>query len=260
MKKTMRTNYNVSGIYEILNIQTNKRYIGSAVNIRLRWKTHRRRLRRGTHDSKYLQSSFNKRGLDSFKFGIIEIVDDRSDLLIREQFWMDHFKCYDREFGYNHLKIAGSNWMKEVSDVTREKLSKSHMGKKRSIEAHNKIVKSMCKQVYQLDKSSLRILNTFESCKQAEEKTGVQKQLISMCCRGITKSAKGYYWTYDMSTFKIPERYNKTPKRTRYLRELATGNSWKTIKDAGSSLGLTKNQVYSWIKWNKIEYYYEDNY
>lgn len=39
------------GIYSILNIKTNKMYIGSAVNIGRRWARHRHMLRHGAHHS-----------------------------------------------------------------------------------------------------------------------------------------------------------------------------------------------------------------
>jgi len=256
----MRINNNVAGIYRITNKVTGKHYVGSSTNIRIRWKSHRRMLREGTHDSKHLQSSFNKRGFDAFEFVIIEKVNDLNDLLEYEQKWIDFYKSYDRLYGYNSRKIASSNWMISVSDETRDKLRISHLGKKRTKEAHEKIIASMSKKVYQIDKKTLKQINEFTSCKEASEKTGIGRQIISTACRGITKSAKGYYWTYDIDNFKKPEKYNVRPKITRFIIDQDTGNEWRTIKEAGEYLNLTKNQVYSLIKWKKLKYDYRENY
>jgi group I intron endonuclease len=256
----MQKGLNISGIYQIKNKTNGKSYIGSSINIRLRWKDHRRKLRKGIHHSKHLQSSFDKYGLDSFEFLIIEKVDDLNNLLKSEQKWIDFYQSYDRLYGYNSRKFASSNWMLSVSDETREKLKKSHLGKKRSKECHKKILASISKKVYQLDKETLEKINEFSSCKEGEEKTGIARQLISMACRGITKSAKGYCWTYDIDNFKKPEKYNILPKVTRFIIDQDTGNEWKTIKEAAEYLNLTKNQIYSLIKWKKLIYEYRKNY
>ena len=50
----------ISGIYEIRNIITGDRYIGSSVDILKRFTTHKRFLKQGSHHSIILQNSFNK--------------------------------------------------------------------------------------------------------------------------------------------------------------------------------------------------------
>jgi len=54
-----------SGIYQIKNTVNGKRYIGSAVNIKMRFQEHKKSLKKGTN-SKRLQHSWNKHGADSF--------------------------------------------------------------------------------------------------------------------------------------------------------------------------------------------------
>jgi excinuclease UvrABC nuclease subunit len=46
---------NASGVYQILCVPTGKVYVGSASNLRIRWREHRWALNRGTHHSEYLQ-------------------------------------------------------------------------------------------------------------------------------------------------------------------------------------------------------------
>ena len=64
------------GIYIIENIDDKKVYIGSSVNLENREYKHFWMLGKGIHDNNHLQNSFDKFGLDSFKFSIIEECDE----------------------------------------------------------------------------------------------------------------------------------------------------------------------------------------
>jgi group I intron endonuclease len=92
------------GIYIILNTENGKFYLGSAVNIHARWNHHRGQLRRGVHENRHLQSAWTKYGEAAFHFEIVEFVEDRLWLLIREQLWLNETRCW--ETGYNLSKEA----------------------------------------------------------------------------------------------------------------------------------------------------------
>jgi group I intron endonuclease len=76
-------------IYKIRNIVNGKFYVGSTVDSRVRFQTHKRRLKKGTHQSPHLQAAWDKYGEDCFKFEIVEYVDDPEKLLAAEQVWLD---------------------------------------------------------------------------------------------------------------------------------------------------------------------------
>lgn len=95
-----------SGIYIIKNIKTNKIYIGSANNFKLRFIKHRRLLRANCHHSQHLQNAYNKDTEDAF---IFDILEETSDLTIREQYYLDLYKSYDRTIGYNISPTAYNN-------------------------------------------------------------------------------------------------------------------------------------------------------
>jgi len=99
----------ITGIYWIRNLINNKVYIGSAVCLTSRKNGHKRNLMRNKHPNKHLQLSVNKYGYKNFIFEIIEKLENNEKLLEREQYWLDLYKSYDREKGYNYRKIAQSN-------------------------------------------------------------------------------------------------------------------------------------------------------
>lgn len=109
-----------SGIYEITNIVSGKKYIGSSVNIKKRWKEHKYELKNNIHPNQHLQNSYNKHGVDVFIFKKIESVEP-CFLIKREQYYIDK---YDFKSLYNIAPNAGSPLGIKVSEKTKKKLSK----------------------------------------------------------------------------------------------------------------------------------------
>lgn len=124
---------NVSGIYQIKNLINGKIYIGSAVSFSDRWKVHRFDLRNNKHHNKYLQRAWDKYNEENFEFTVLELVADKNNLLMREQFWMDETQCYDPKIGYNLSKHAGSRLGVKASEETKKKMSELHKGNKYSL-------------------------------------------------------------------------------------------------------------------------------
>lgn len=118
-----------SGIYKIVNLVNGKVYVGSAVNLRKRKSYHLCDLRKGIHKNQHLQKSFNKHGEISFKFCIVEIVDDKSQLIEREQYYIDLHNATNRKHGFNIRLFASSNLGMEHSIESKIKISESRKGK-----------------------------------------------------------------------------------------------------------------------------------
>ena len=112
-----------SGIYEIVCLVTNDRYIGSAIDIKRRWREHKSYLNRNLNFCPHLQKAWNKYGESNFIFSIIEEVD--VDLLIeREQYYIDTEKPK-----YNVCKIAGNTLGRKHTEETKKKISETCMGR-----------------------------------------------------------------------------------------------------------------------------------
>jgi group I intron endonuclease len=93
---------NASGIYAVVNMNDGKQYVGSAVNIRRRWRKHGRHLERGVHHNEHLQRAWNRDGGGAFQWSVLELVPDRSLLVEREQAYLDR-----NRHGYNLCDRAG---------------------------------------------------------------------------------------------------------------------------------------------------------
>lgn len=127
----------ICGVYEIKCLINNKIYIGSSVNIYLRFQTHKNHLSKNKHINEHLQSAWNLYGANNFSFTVIE--ESTEDLVLdREQYWMDSTNCYSREIGFNACKKADRPLGYKHNDESRIKMSKAKLGKKQSKESIEK--------------------------------------------------------------------------------------------------------------------------
>ena len=114
------------GIYKIVNLLDGKTYVGSSAKVEHRLRHHHlHRLRRNTHWNPHLQAAWNRDGEASFR---LELVEETSPehLLDREQHWMDFFRSFEREKGYNISPTANRS---EWSEESKAKASLNRKGK-----------------------------------------------------------------------------------------------------------------------------------
>ena len=117
------------GIYAIVNKINNKKYVGSAINFKTRWGQHRSELNKNKHDNSYLQNSWNKYGEYTFEFWVLETVENKKNLIDREQIWIDYYKSNKRENGYNLRIKAESNVGIKLTEEIKKKITLAHKGK-----------------------------------------------------------------------------------------------------------------------------------
>jgi group I intron endonuclease len=120
------------GIYKIVNVKTNKIYIGSSVNIKNREKRHFWMLRKNIHDNEYLQNSYNKYGKDFFEFETIELCPF-DDLILKENYYINKYKSNDLLFGYN-LATVNEFRRNNFNNEVKIKLSKHNLLKNGNIQ------------------------------------------------------------------------------------------------------------------------------
>lgn len=104
-----------SGIYLIKNLANEKVYVGQAVNIHKRWKSHQTMLKNNTHHAYKLQHDWNQYGEDNFVFMILELCAETL-LNERERHYIDLLKA--KQNGYN------SNGTKEKLNLNLGKRNK----------------------------------------------------------------------------------------------------------------------------------------
>jgi group I intron endonuclease len=116
-----------SGIYSIINLTNNKRYVGSSINTHKRLVQHFWLLRNNIHDNIFLQNSYNKYGKDSF---IYEVLEECCEELLpeRENYYIEHFKTLNSDFGYN-LSLTNIHRTNILTDSVKIGISKTNLSK-----------------------------------------------------------------------------------------------------------------------------------
>ncbi len=173
----------ITGIYKILNIITNKSYIGQSLDVKDRIRRHKYNLNRGKHSNPHLQKSYIKYGTDNFKYEILYQFDvnglSKDDICnhlnIKEIEMIILFDSFNN--GYNLTTGGDRHYI--VSDATKIKLSESHKGIKPS---------EYCKQ-----KTSER----FKGIPKSEE----TKEKMSKSKKGKPKKHKN--WNFGKRGYKI---------------------------------------------------------
>lgn len=117
---------NKTGIYIIFNHITEDYYIGSAsVKFCNRQRQHKCELKYNRHRSIYLQRAYNKYGSNNFTFSILEVVEDQSNIIPREQWYLDNWKPR-----YNIAKIADNSAKgRKMSEEHKQRLREINLGR-----------------------------------------------------------------------------------------------------------------------------------
>lgn len=121
-KVILKENIGKSGIYMLTNKLTKDIYIGQSADISKRFKNYFNLSYLKSKNSFIITRALIKYGYSNFSITILEYCD-KSDLLVREQYYFDKLNPQ-----YNILKIAGSSLNYKHSEETKAKISKSLKG------------------------------------------------------------------------------------------------------------------------------------
>ncbi len=191
-------------VYSITNKLNQKIYIGSSSNYVKRFHDHIKALKENTHYNFHLRSSWNKYGEDNFVFDVVELLPSdytKEEQFAQEQVYLDKFKSYERNLGYNISKIAfGCTGM----------LGKTGDLNKKSI------------QVYQYDISGKFIARWANSTVAASSINGNRRN-IAACCLNKREAADGFLWSYEKTDLLC-----RNPRRKRIVQMDLENNVIKT--------------------------------
>lgn len=263
-----------SGIYRIINIVNGKFYIGSSKNLEKRKKEHFRELKANKHANAKLQHAYNKYGKDSFKFEILEHVVDVSSLLNTEQKWLDKFKTYDREVGYN-IAINASAPMKgrKHTEETKKRFSEMRIGDKNynfgkkmprdavekmkiKISGKNSVWygrKHTKEELNKMSKSSankkdiicIETGKEYESITKAANNTGCDVSALAKACKNKGKTVGGYHWAFLEDWNKNPVAKDYIIPNSRYIKVycIELDMIFDTMKDAAKHINVYPSNI-----------------
>lgn len=207
-------NYGI--IYCVENLVNHKKYVGQTINILCQRK--RQHLREAFNGCSFaLHRALRKYGSEKFAFYQIDEAFSLDELNQKEVFWikaLHTFKDDPECWGYNLTKGAEKGW--EVSEETREKMSRAHKGKQHkplTVEGKANISKGRKGKMlgtqnhfygYKhpphiqalISKKKSRCVICIETGEIYDSIKSTPFHNVSRACRDSNKTSGGYHWKY----------------------------------------------------------------
>ncbi len=171
------------GIYKISSlVKPDRIYIGSAVTCPKRFMEHRYSLRKNNHHSKKLQRHFNKYGESDLIFSIVEEVLESSNLIKREQFYIDTFSPY-----FNSRPIANSNFGLKFGPQSKER--KENISAIMKARKNTWTADALSKRINKYSLSG-ELIASYKNTREAKRIEGVEIRRFT----NINKTIGGFVW------------------------------------------------------------------
>lgn len=182
------------GVYLIWNSVENKGYIGQSQNMHVRCTSHLNALRRGEHDNKKMQDSWNRYGEDTFFFMSL-MTCEIEELCEWEVYWIEFFGWTHIYNIWNGCPIRGNKLREEQKRKISETL-KGRVPPKPSLENLKLGPKARQKKIKMLDLNGSEI-QEFDSIKNASLYLNKNSDdCIRAALKGRVSHAYGYKWSY----------------------------------------------------------------
>lgn len=211
------------GIYKITI--KNHTYIGSSNNIANRLRNHRNTLIKCKHHNHTMQNCFNKYGLESILFEVIEECPE--DILLEREAYYIQTICPD----INH-----------ILDPTRPKFDKDTIKLAVETRKRNNLLfnrrPANIKKVYQYDIDG-NFIKEWKTLSDAANFYNCNISSLSACCRNKAKTAKGFQWSY------IKENRTKIVRKHRGITVIQYDCNmnpimvWPSFKEIYKKLSIT---------------------
>lgn len=117
----------MEAIYRITHKASGTTYVGSTVNVKKRWRTHKSQLRRGNHDNPYLQAAWDKYGAKAFEWAILEDGLADGDLTEREQYWLGEYRQRGAVYNLGEC-VDNTRRGRPLTEEHKSKISEANRG------------------------------------------------------------------------------------------------------------------------------------
>lgn len=236
-------------VYEIININNGKKYIGSTVNYHKRRLGHKASLRGGYHDNRLLQKDFDVYGEDSFQFKVVKETSTEEERFALEEELIQRQKTYVT--GYNLTVDGRGKYI--ITAETRQRMRENTMGENNPFygKTHTE--------------ESLKIMS-----QKARERTGPKnpfygkthsQETLDKIARSFKKLKDSGWISPQKGVPKTPEanRNNALAQPTRKPVH-AGGREYISISECAKDLGVVNTTVNNRVKSDKYpDYYFIDN-
>lgn len=197
-------------IYKITNKINGKYYIGKTIyTVEWRWKIHVTHSKR-EDDHLLFHRAIKKYGVENFVLEVIDTANNENELNEKEKYWIEYYKSYLTENGYNLTK--GGEGGALVGEAL-ERMKKSRKGQKHS-EKQKSHGYAYLKGINKGEKNAMYGKKPANAGKTMEEFFGEEKaHKIKETIRESTKRGMAKSEKYQKYLENFRKKYYKNPKR-----------------------------------------------
>lgn len=204
-------------------------YIGSSNNIANRLRTHRNSLLNKCHHNHTMQNCFNKYGLKSLMFEILEECTEDT-LLNREAYYIQTLRP-----DMNH-----------ILDPTRptpdaETIRLASETKRRNNKLLNRRASNI-KKVYQYDLDG-HLIKEWEAATDAAIFYECEVSAICACCNPKSKTCVGFQWSYKKEMKTRPIKNWRDTTIIQYDQKMNPIMMWRSFSDIRRELHIEKSSI-----------------
>jgi len=229
------------GIYFIISLVDDKRYIGRSIDIKRRLNEHKRELRKNIHDNKHLQNAWNKYGETNFIF-VPFLFCDVETSIIEEQKQLDTF--FKHEKGNLLFNISKSSMCGPAEIEHRRAISEG--GKKRapiSEETRAKLKAARARKVF-TEEERAKISAASKGRKHTEE----TKKKLSIASKGRKLTDEHKKKIGEKGKGRVLSEETKRKIAEKATGRKATEETRKKLSIAHKGLPVHENAKKHWFK------------
>lgn len=162
-------------VYIIEHIPSGRVYVGKANDVKKRWHRHIRNSKEGR--GSYIHAAIRKYGVDEFRIKNVFSFGSESDAYKAEEMCVRFLRADKKGIGFNIT--SGGLGGRSVSAATREKMSKSALGRKHSIETRKKISEALSVRITTAETREKRRISATGrvASKETREKIGAANRI-----------------------------------------------------------------------------------
>jgi group I intron endonuclease len=230
----------ISCVYAWQNKFDNKIYIGSAINLWRRFLSYKNSfLSKEKKNNIKLIRANKKYGFGSIQLFILEIINkDKSELKLREQFFLDMLRPFDKN-GYNISKSSDRPLHCKLSKLGRKKIKLRHTGE------NSEMSKLKDEEIILIKEMLFKNI----SLREISLKFKVSKTVISNICRNKT-------WTHIKASNEVEKFLEQKTKNQKQKYKHLIPEIVNLLKNGSKMIDLSKkyNIKYTTINNIKIRY------
>lgn len=225
-----------SGIYLIHNNITDKYYIGKGKSVKNRWEHHKYTLQHKNHHNKEIQEDFDKYGIESFDFQIIEYCENLEE---REIYWISY---YSNRNLYN--KTTGGDSGYTVNPISVERSKQTNNLLKSTVGQNNGSAKLTDYDVYNI---KIRFI-------KGESKSDIEKDYPHIKKSTLYSIKNGTSWKHILPQYNN-YLYNKAriKQNKLYKKAIDMYNNGISMNQIAKQLHVSRNTIRKLVRQDNTE-------